>query len=335
MEHWKVDIPVYLNFFNRPDTFQYVFEAVRTVKPSILFFACDGARENRLDDINNVKKCQQIAENVDWECKVYRNYSNENLGCGMRMYSGISWAFKYVDRLIILEDDCVPHPDFFQFCKELLERYKSDDRIYMINAMNHLGIYNETPNSYFFGPGCCWGWATWKRAWNNMDYYLSFMSDNYSMRCVERKYPFYQDARKEGQERLKKLNAGEKLTSWTFQSGMISALQSQIAIVPKMNLITNIGLTTDSEHAVNNIKKLNRKTRMYFNAETYPVEFPLKHPKYVVEDWHYYDLVQKKFKPTAISTIEGYCRRIIFAEKGDISKMRKKLIKKIFRKKTS
>jgi len=202
MEHWKVNVPVYLNFFNRPDTFQYVFEAVREAKPSVLFLSCDGARENRSDDIDNIKKCQKIAENIDWECKVYKNYSDKNLGCGMRMYSGISWAFKYVDRLIIFEDDCIPHQDFFRFCEELLERYKDDNRIHMIDAMNHLGIYNETPNSYFFGPGCCWGWATWKRAWDNMDFYLSFMADDYSMRCVERKYPFYQNARQEGRERL-------------------------------------------------------------------------------------------------------------------------------------
>lgn len=331
MEHWNVNVPVYLNFFSRPDTFQYVFEAVRKAKPSILFLSCDGARENRSEDIENIKKCQEIAEQVDWECKVYKNYSEKNLGCGMRMYSGISWAFEYVDRLIILEDDCVPHQDFFKICEELLERYRDDSRIHMINAMNHLGVYEDTPNSYFFGPGCCWGWATWRRAWNNMDFNLTFMKDEYSMRCVERKYPFYKNARKDGNERLKKLSDGKKLTSWTFQSGMASALQSQMAIVPKVNLISNIGLTADSEHAVSNLRKLDHKTRAYFNAKTYPVVFPLKHPRYVVEDWNYYDLVQKKFKQTVTSKIEGYCRRIIFAEKGEILKMGKKLIKKIIK----
>lgn len=331
MEHWKVDVPVYMNFFSRPDTFQYVFEAVREAKPSMVFLPCDGARENRKDDEENIKKCKEIAEQIDWECTVYKNYSKQNLGCGMRMYSGISWAFEHVDRLIILEDDCVPHPDFFKMCEELLEMYKDDNRIHMINAMNHLGVYEDTPNSYFFGPGCCWGWATWKRAWNNMDFALSFMKDDYSMRCVERKYPFYQHARQEGRERLEKLNAGKKLTSWTFQSGMALALQSQMAIVPKVNLISNIGLTADSEHAVSNLKKLDHKTRAYFNAETYPVVFPLKHPNYVVEDWNYYDLVQKKFKQTVVSKIEGYCRRIVFAEKGELLKMGKKLVRKIIK----
>lgn len=329
MEKWKVDVPVYLNFFNRPDTFELVFEAVRRAKPSKLFLACDGPRTDRPDDVLNTKKCQEIASKVDWECEVYKNYSQVNLRCGMRMFSGITWAFEYVDRLIILEDDCVPNESFFPFCAELLEKYKADDRIHMINAMNHLGKYEATTNSYFFGPSCCWGWATWKRAWDNMDFYMGFLDEEYSMKCVERKYPFYRDSIKTGRERLEILNSGGKLSAWTYQSGMASALQSQMAIVPSVNLITNIGLTADSEHAVNNMRKLAKSQQAYFNAPTYNIEFPLRHPKYVVEDWMYYDLVQKKFKITLWVRIEGYIRRVIFAEKGDLSQIRKKIIAKI------
>ena len=325
----KIDIPVYLNFFNRPETFKYVFDAVKKARPSKLFLSCDGARKDNQNDMENITKCQKIAEDIDWECEVYKNYSKENLGCGMRMYTGISWAFEYVDRLIVLEDDCVPSEDFFKFCYELLEKYKDDDRIYMINAMNHLIEYKATPNSYFFGQGCCWGWATWKRAWQQMDFQMGFLADDYSMKCVERKYPFYRNARKEGKQKSEILKSGKRLSSWTYQNGMGIALNSQMAIIPSVNLITNIGLTADSTHAVNNLNKLSKRTRAYFNAPLIPMEFPLKHPKFVIDDWNYYDLVQKKFKPTVFSTVEGYARRIIYAEKGDIKKMFKKALEKL------
>ena len=294
MFEYKIDVPVYFNFFNRPETFKLVFDAVKKARPSKLFLSCDGSRKDNQYDMKNIAKCRKIAEDIDWECEVYKNYSEENLGCGMRMYTGISWAFEYVDRLIVLEDDCVPSEDFFLFCAELLEKYKEDNRIYMINAMNHLIRYDKTPNSYFFGPGCCWGWATWKRAWQEMDFHMGFLADDYSMKCVERKYPFYHNVRKEGDEKAKILKSGKRLSSWTYQSGMAMALNSQMAIVPGVNLITNIGLTADSTHAVNNLNKLPKRTRAYFNAPVIPMEFPLKHPKFVVEDWNYYDLVQKK-----------------------------------------
>lgn len=331
MVDWNIDVAIYLNFFNRSNTFKHVFESVRKAKPSKLFLACDGPRKGRKDDILNIELCQKIAESIDWRCEVHKNYSSQNLGCGMRMNSGISWAFQYVDKLIILEDDCVPNQDFYKLCYELLEKYKNDSRIYMINAMNHLGKYEKTSNSYFFGPGCCWGWATWKRAWSQMDYEIGFVEDEYAMKCVERKYPFYKNVYKEGLEKRKILQSGNKLTTWTYQSGMAAALASQMAIVPSVNLITNIGLTADSEHAVNNLNKLAKRDQAYFNAPTFSLEFPLRHPKYVIEDWNYYDEVQKKFKPTFSSKIEGYIRRIIFAEKGDIKKMMRKLPEKLRR----
>lgn len=328
MEKWKIDVPVYMIFFNRPDLLKQVFAAVRRAKPSKLFLACDGPRKGNPDDIADIRKCQELVENIDWECEVHCNYAKNNLGCGMRMYTGLNWAFEYVDRLIVLEDDCIPSQDFFPFCQELLERYKSDNRIYMIDGMNHLGKYTETPYSYFFGPGCCWGWATWRRAWKNVDFEMNFMEDEYSMRCVEKRYPYYTNAIEMGKKRRAVLEAGKKLSTWTFQSGMASALESQTSIVPNVNLITNIGLSEESGHAVNNLRKISKRQQAYFDAPAVKMDFPLRHPKYVIEDIGYYEKVQEKFKETFFSTLEGYIRRVLFADKGDIGKMIKKIPEK-------
>ena len=100
-------------------------------------------------------------------------------------------------------------------------------------GMNHLEIYDRVPNDYFFAGGCCWGWATWKRVWDNMDYELSFLEDDYSMCCVEKLFPYYRNAKKIGKERLQILQSGKKLSAWTYQAGMNSALQNQISIIPK------------------------------------------------------------------------------------------------------
>lgn len=329
MKKWQIDVPVYLIFFNRPDTFAKVFESVKKAKPSKLFLVCDGAREGRKDDVENIKKCQEIASNIDWECEVYRNYSGENLGCGMRMYSGISWAFEYVDRLIILEDDCVPAQDFYPFCMELLERYKDDNRIYTINAMNHLGIYEDTPNDYFFTGGCCWGWATWKRAWLQTEYEMSFFDDVYSMKCVEKLYPYHSNAIYDGDKKRRVLNDGGRLTAWTYQVGMASALNNQISITPKYNMITNIGITGNGVHTADDIRLVAKKGQKYYNMTTYSLSWPLKHPKYVVEDRMYYELCQKKFKLTLFDEIERIFRILIYADRNYKIKACKKFLCKV------
>lgn len=307
---YKIDVPVFLIFFNRPDTFRFVFDAVKEARPKYLFLACDGTRENNEKDVVLSNECKKIAEDIDWDCIVYKNYSEKNLGCGNRMFTGVSWAFEYVDKLIILEDDCVPSQDFFVFSKEMLDRYENNNHICMINAMNHLGVYENCPYSYFFGQGCCWGWATWKRVWKNMDYNMTFLDDEYALRCVERKYEYYKNVFAFGKKVKEKLENGERLSAWTYQMGMSSTLNGEgVAIVPKYNLITNIGFI--GGHA-RGLKVMNKKTRQYFNMKTYDMSFPLQHPRYEVEDLIYYDLVKKKFKNNIFDKIEGIVRHILF-----------------------
>ena len=325
---FKTDVAVFINFFNRPIVLQKVFEAVKEGRPSKLFLSCDGARVGREDDIVNIKECQKIVENIDWECEVHKNYSEKNLGCGMRMYTGITWALQHVESVIILEDDCVPSQSFLPFCKELLDKYKDDQRIYMISGMNHLGIYEKPTSDYFFGPGCCCGWATWRRAWEAIDFSMSFLENKYEMQCVTHLYPYYRNAIAIGEERLKKLSRGEKLTAWTYQSGMAAALNNQISILPTKNLITNIGLTNDSTHGTNNLRKLPKRTQAYFFIPTYEYEFPLKHPQYVIEDRMYYEIKEKKFKTNIFTRLEGIIRRVIFADKGEVKGMISRKLKR-------
>lgn len=277
-----MNTPVALIFFSRPDLLKVTFDAIRLAKPKKLFLIQDGPRANSKTDVSNIVKCREIVSNVDWDCEVYNNYSEENLGCGLRVYTGIKWAFEHVDRLLILEDDCVPAQSLFPFTAELLERYKNDDRIGIICGMNNLGVYNETPNDYFYTTsGSIWGWATWKRVWDTMEYDLGFLKDNYSTKIV-----YQTDAKLKGMGKflLDNLARGKRLSSWSFQLGMNILLKSQLNIVPKYNLVTNIGMSENGANSVSSIKYMPKGLRSLYYMKTYTVTFPLKHPKYVVND---------------------------------------------------
>lgn len=320
MKPYLVDVPVALIFFNRPEPLKDVFDSIREARPSKLFLIQDGQRESNPNDEINVKKCKEIVDNIDWECEVHRNYSENNLGCGMRIYSGISWCFQYVDRLCIIEDDCKPSLDFFKFSEELLERYKNDQRIDMISGMNNLGNYNTTPYSYFFAQtGSIWGWATWKRVWDTVDYELSFLEDEDAVRLIFnliRPKRLAKDIIRNGKKKYDFLKSGGKLTSWSYQRGLNMYLNSGLIIVPHKNLITNIGLTSESVHAANSIKKIPRAIQKLFYMDTYKLDFPLKHPKYIVQDVEFDNRMNKLMNPNKlVSTfrrVESLIRRIIF-----------------------
>lgn len=283
MKSSAISTPVALIFFARPDVLALTFEAIRRAKPNKLLLIQDGPRPQRLDDIENINKCREIVSNIDWECEVFKNYSDVNLGCGLRVYSGLSWAFQYVDKLAIIEDDCVPSLGFFEFTDELLEKYKDDERIGMISGMNNLEIYDKTPYDYFFTEyGSVWGWATWKRVWDTVDFNMEFINDADSERLIKNLYgPSFYEV---GREKLSNVKKGIKQSSWSHQYGLNMFLNSYLTIVPQKNLITNVGLTENSANSLSTIKFTPRALRGLYYMKAYQLKSPLNHPKYIVND---------------------------------------------------
>ena len=290
------ETPVLLIFFNRPDTFSKVFEKVRKAKPRTLILAQDGPRGDY--DISAIKKCREIAENIDWECEVIRDYSDVNLGCGVRPQSAITNVLDKFEEVIILEDDCIPSDSFFPYCEEMLERYKSDERICYISGLNHFEKWECGGNDYFFTKsGSIWGWATWRRAWNKYyDYYVSGVSSNYNLKLLETQIPnkYVFKSRKSAWLRANNsFTSGEKLSYWDMQWGFVKYSQNMLVIVPAKNLIHNVGVGTSSTHAQNLRNTTFVKYKNFVFIPTYEIEFPLIHPSTCICDTRYDNLVYK------------------------------------------
>ncbi|WP_157754930.1 glycosyltransferase [Variovorax boronicumulans] len=283
-------VGVAIIFFVRPDVLQKTFEAVAKMRPKKLFLIQDGARSS--SDDAKIQRCREIVSNIDWECEVHKNYSDANLGCGGRIYTGISWAFSKVAKLVIIEDDCVPSPTFLSYCTELLDKYEHDFRIDMVCGMNHLNVYEKAKHDYFFcNGGSINGWATWRRVWEKIDYNLEFLSDDDAVRLIENKYGA--NLIKRGRVLQRLLQKGERLSSWSYQRGLNAYLNSGLSIVPKRNLIRNIGLTEDSANSVSSLSLIPRGLRKFYRLVNYDLSFPLSHPKYIIPDKEYDKEVDK------------------------------------------
>ena len=129
--------PVLFLVFNRPDTTRRVLEAIRQAQPSQLFIAADGPREGKSGEAEKCADVRRIVnEGIDWDCEVKTLFRDKNLGCKVAVSRAIDWFFEHVEEGIILEDDCLPHPTFFRFCEELLNKYRDDERIGQISGDN-------------------------------------------------------------------------------------------------------------------------------------------------------------------------------------------------------
>lgn len=289
--------PVALIFFNRPDTLERVFAKVRDAKPQKLYLIQDGPRNEK--DMEKILECRKIVENIDWQCQVIKDYSKVNLGCGVRPQSGITNALKEEERIIILEDDCIPCSSFFPYCEEMLEKYKDDERICYISGLNHFEEWDCGDSDYFFAKtGAIWGWATWARSWNMYyDYYVKDINDDRIMKLIQDQISNRYIARSKiasWRRAYQSALNGEKLSYWDIQWGFVKYAQNMLVIVPRYNQICNIGVGPASTHATS----ANNKTRFikYKNFVFMPTkELPatLRHPKFCVCDTKYDDLVYK------------------------------------------
>lgn len=310
MYNWNIDVAVLCIFFARPKCFQQVFDAVKKARPRVLLLWQDGPREGREDDIENIAACRKIAEEIDWDCQVYQNYHDKNMGCDPSTHLSHKWAFSIVDKCIILEDDIVPSQSFFPFCKELLDKYENDRRVSRICGMNILGEY-PVPSDYFFArTGNSWGWATWKREADLWETEYDYLDDEYAKNCMIH----YFGENKAQKEWVKTVERRKKegVPYWEHIVNATTLLNSGLIIYPSKNMICNVGIDKNSTHAHDDLSKLPSYVQRLFYMKTYEYEFPLKDPKYLVCDHIFSDLCKKAVSDNSkVAGIKKLLKRII------------------------
>lgn len=282
-----VDVSVLLVFFTRHEQFKQVFEQVKKARPSRLFLYQDGPRENRADDIENIKKCRDIAEDIDWECEVHRLYQEKNYGCDPSGYIAHRWAFAHTDKCIVLEDDDIPSVSFFRFCKIMLDKYENDNRVMLITGLNVDEITEYCPYDYFFTSttftvGC---WASWSRVVSKWDSEYSFFDKQYYFQMIsnlinQRKYSkgFLNSCRNHRQ-------SGKEHFETILISGQY--LNNGLTIVPKKNMVQNIGLTADATHTNVSFDCLPKGYRKLFELNKYEINDDIILQEYIIEDYEY------------------------------------------------
>ena len=286
----KIDVSVLILFFNRPEQLSQVFEQVRQARPTRLFLYQDGPRGER--DMPGIEACRKVVEEIDWECEVHRKYQERNYGCDPSEYLSQKWAFSLTDKCIVLEDDDVPSQSFFPFCKELLDRYEDDPRVAMICGFNEDEVTPHCSDSYFFTSiFAIWGWASWRRVIDQWEGDYAFLDDKENMKRLEelsrqRRYrkdfiPMCRNHRATGKEYYESI----------FWASML--LHSQLAIMPQKNMVNNLGLTADSTHFGGSIDTTPRAYRRIFTMQRHEMDFPLRHPRYLIEDVSYKERLYK------------------------------------------
>ncbi len=268
---YQCEVPVVLFLFNRPAETERLLKQIALVRPTNLLVVCDGPRTNHPTDSSRCAEVKSLIERgITWPTTLITNYADKNLGCKVRVASGIDWIFENFDRAIILEDDCIPDPTFFQYCEALLEYYKDHQDMGMISGDNFLPSGLSVDHSYYFSRYThIWGWATWKRAWKQYDIGMTSWPTLRDSGWLESLFSHPLEAQywKETFERT----YNGTVNTWDYQWLFASWVAGLLTILPKRNLVSNIGFGPSATHTEGFDPNAHALACL-------PMGFPLVHP---------------------------------------------------------
>lgn len=283
----NITSPVVFIFFNRPDTTKRVFEVIRKIRPKNIVLVSDGPREHVENEDSVVSQLRiEVEDMIDWPANVTKDYAPKNLGCGVRVSTGIEKALNDFGRAIIVEDDCLPSPSFFRYCETMLDYYENDERITSISGTNFLPQNNKAEDIGFTHFPCIWGWATWKRAWDGYDRELTGWNNS-----------FLDDIHKEGHISVFNLQSWKELfkwikdnpkSTWDVQFWMLSLKNRGVTIFPYKNQINNIGALPEATHTTRwwfcNKRTFEYKKNTFLIPDT--IKIDEKYDRYLQEEFY-------------------------------------------------
>ncbi len=262
-------VPIVLIVFNRPDLVKGQINALRALAPSQLYVIADGPRANNDDDHARCRAVREAVDQVDWDCAVIKDYADENMGCAKRIVSGLDNVFSQVERAIILEDDCLAHPAFFDFCSELLDKYATNHEVMQICGTNLCKDVDSSVSSYRFSCHVvCWGWATWARAWQKNELDMTLTDER--IHALLRQNLSDREAVAHWQWLIAKVRKKE-LDAWDYPWQLSIWREQGISVLPNYNLVSNQGFGEDATHTKNPRSPM-------ANLATEGMVFPLVHP---------------------------------------------------------
>ena len=263
-----MNTPILIVTFNRPDFLKIVISVLEKIKPKKIYFKIDGPRQGNKNDEEQILKTKKIINQIRWKCKKLVFQSKKNLGSRDNPIKGINWLFSLEKKGIILEDDCIPDKSFFNFCEKLLRKYENNRNVSMISGRNNLEKTNIA-SSYYFTFGNTWGWATWRRAWKFNDVKLKNWNNKKLKKNFYKNLKDYPIFLQILEDRCSKIKKNKINSAWDYQWFFSSISRNMLGVIPRVNLVKNIGFDKRSTHTKNNNK--------IHSIKSYKINFPLKH----------------------------------------------------------
>jgi hypothetical protein len=282
-----MDTPILLIHFNRPTSTAQQLSLLADVKPSRVWVVCDGARNDKPEEAAQVAQVRELLENLPWPCEAKYCFREKNLGVCANISSAITWFLSEADAGIILEDDVQPSASFFPFMDTVLKQHAEDERVMCVSGFTGRNSKYSMPGSYGFSNYfSCWGWGTWRRAWEQYDAEMeAFTNPTQWQQLCRRVFPGMRQ-RLYWNMILRRV-IQKTCDSWAYRFQLSIWANNGLAVTPCSNLVVNTGFGSDAT---------NTSGLQHFDAARSEMTLPLVIPatieanqsidRWIEDHWH-------------------------------------------------
>ncbi|TYB32240.1 MAG: glycosyltransferase [Candidatus Mcinerneyibacterium aminivorans] len=235
--------------YNRPEHTKQVLNGLKKNNIDKLYIFADGLKKE--EDKESVNKVRNIIDSIKW-CKTEIIKSDKNKGLADSIVDGVNYVLDKHERIIVLEDDCVPSSDFVNFMNKCFDKYEDNDQVMNITGYS---LPIDIPSDYqydiyFSYRSSSWGWGTWRRAWN------SFNRDQSIIEEINNSAELRKKVNRAGEDlipMLKKQISGE-IDSWAVFWSLNIIKNDGVCVNPVKSKIKNIGHDGSGVHCGSNDK---------------------------------------------------------------------------------
>jgi len=285
--------------YNRPYHTKKVLEGLKMNNISKLYIFSDGSKNHK--DKAEIKEVRNLIRTIDW-CETEIHISFENKGLANSIVDGVNYMLSKYDRVIVLEDDCIPSSDFVSFMEECFDRYEETEEVMSISGYSPpIKIpTNYKYDIYFSYRFCSYGWGTWKKTWK------FFKGDNNLQNKIKESRNFRKGVFLAGKDlipMLEKRIKGEN-DSWAVFWSLNIVENKGFCINPVHSRIMNIGFDDSGIHS----KFTNKFDVNLYKGDSENLIFPdeiIVHNKIVKRYRSFYvPSVKKEFKLKMVRIIK-------------------------------
>ncbi len=250
--------PIVLFVYNRPWHTEQTLEALsrnELASQSVLYIYADGAKED-VDAIglNNIKNTRDILRKKQWCKEVHIIENDVNKGLADSIVEGVTSIVNEYGKVIVLEDDIVSSSGFLNYMNDALDLYQNNDKVMHIGAfVPQTTGADQLRETFFLRFMSCWGWATWKRAWEKLIIDTDFLYTELPKRTDFSAFEL--DGALQHFDQIKANREG-KIKTWAIKWYSSIFIEEGLCLYPRRSLVKNIGIDDSGENCVEGLSFL-------------------------------------------------------------------------------